>query len=126
VNEQELVAAIQAVLEDKKGKDVETIDITGKTVLADWFVIASGTSVTHNRTLADEVMRRTAMEHLKPLRVEGYDTARWILLDYGDVVIHIFHETERSFYNLERLWQASRQGMEVEREKNDRHQGGRI
>jgi ribosome-associated protein len=95
---------IADILEDKKAKDIRIIDIKELSTLADYFVIASGTSVTNIKMLSDEVEKRMEEENVKLLHREGYNSARWILLDYGGVVVHIFHEEDRDFYNLERLW----------------------
>ncbi|NTV89930.1 MAG: ribosome silencing factor, partial [Clostridiales bacterium] len=92
------------ILESKKAVDIESINISGITTLADFFVICSGTSVTHVRALADEVDEKMKEAGWEVLHTEGYDTARWILLDYGDIVVHVFHQEDRSFYNLEKLW----------------------
>lgn len=95
---------IVEILEDKKAKDMSVVDIGCISILADSFIICSGTSSTHIKALADELEFK--MGELGELcrHKEGYETARWILLDYGDVVVHIFHEEDRSFYKLERLW----------------------
>lgn len=100
-----LVGKISKILEDKKAKDIKTIDIRDITILADYFIVCSGTSTTHIKALSDEVEAKLEEEdiHLSVNR-EGYDTARWILMDYGSVIVHIFHEEDREFYNLERLW----------------------
>lgn len=92
------------ILESKKARDIEIIHIAEISILADYFVICSGTSTTHIKSLADEVEFRMNEAGFHCLHKEGYNSARWILLDYGEVVIHIFHEEDRSFYNLERLW----------------------
>lgn len=92
------------ILEGKKAKDIDIIDITEVSILADYFIICSGTSTTHIRTLADETEEKMGEAGYAHLHKEGYESARWILLDFGEVVIHIFHEEDRSFYNLERLW----------------------
>jgi len=104
LNSQEITNKISEILESKKAKDISVINIKNISILADYFIVCNGTSSTHIRSLADEVE-----EKLKELGVifyskEGYDSARWILLDYSDVIVHIFHEEDRSFYNLERLW----------------------
>lgn len=92
------------ILEGKKAKDISTINIEGISTLADYFVVCSGTSSTHIRSLADELEVKMEEAGYKILHKEGYDSARWILIDYGDVIVHIFHEEDRSFYKLERLW----------------------
>ena len=100
---------IQTILADKKAKNIEIIDLEGKTILADRFVIATGTSVTHVKALAGEVEEMMKNNHqIMPDHIEGYHSGRWILLDYGDVVVHVFHAEERDFYSLEKLWRASR------------------
>lgn len=100
----EMAAKIAEILEGKKAKDLNTIDIKEISILADYFIICSGTSTTHIKTLADEVEEKMEQVGIRVLHKEGYNSARWILLDYGDVVVHIFHEEDRGFYNLERLW----------------------
>ncbi len=100
----EIVDKAVEILETKKAREVEVIDISEVTILADHFIICSGTSTTHIRTLADELEFKMGEAGYACHHKEGYNSARWILLDYGDVVIHIFHEEDRSFYNLERLW----------------------
>jgi ribosome-associated protein len=101
--------AIQHVLNDKKAKDIEIIDLEGKTILADRFVIATGTSVTHIKALAGEVEKALKDQYQEaPDHIEGYSTGRWILMDYADVVVHLFHADDRSFYNLEKLWRSAR------------------
>ena len=97
--------AIVTILENKKAIDVELIPVAEKTVLADYFVICSGTSSTHIKALADEGEFMMKRDHdIVPDHIEGRDTARWILLDYKDVVVHVFHPEERANYNLEKLW----------------------
>ncbi len=100
----EKTALIKAVLDDKKAVDVTALSLASLSTLSDSFVIASGTSVPHVRALADEVRDKLSEQGLTPLRVEGYQSARWVLLDYGDVVVHIFNPEARSFYGLDRLW----------------------
>jgi ribosome-associated protein len=100
---------IKSILEDKKAKNVEIIDLEGRTILADHFVVATGTSVTHIKSLSSEVETEMKKRHQRlPDHIEGYSTGRWILMDYDDVVVHIFHADERDFYSLEKLWRASR------------------
>ncbi|HHY64810.1 MAG TPA: ribosome silencing factor [Clostridiaceae bacterium] len=104
-NENKNLSAFVNILEEKKAKDIRIIDISELTTIAHYFVIASGTSVTHIKSLADHLVDKLSENDIKPLRVEGYNSARWILLDYGDIVVHIFHEEDRDYYSLERLWQ---------------------
>lgn len=92
------------ILKDKKAVDVTVIEVEKITIIADYFVICSGTSTTHIKALADEIEFKLSGEGTDYLRREGYNSARWILLDYGSVVVHVFHEEDRAFYNLERLW----------------------
>lgn len=96
--------AIEA-LESKKGIDIEVLDVADKTTLADYFVIASGSSTTQIKALADEVeyLVKTDMG-LYPDHVEGRSGDRWVLIDYRDVVVHVMHPEERANYNLEKLW----------------------
>lgn len=100
---------IMSILEDKKAKNIEIVDLEGKTILADRFVIATGTSVTHIRALSGEVEQIMKEKHqIVPGHIEGYNTGRWILMDYADVVVHIFHAEDRDFYSLEKLWRTAR------------------
>lgn len=96
------------ILEDKKAKKVEIIDISKVSTLADYFIICSGTSTIHIRTMADELDEKMSEAGFNLIHKEGLESARWILLDFGELVIHIFHEEDRSFYNLERLWADGR------------------
>lgn len=91
-------------LEEKKARNIEVIDIRGISTLADYFIICSGTSTTHIKTLADSLNKKIKELGHNFLHMEGYNSARWVLMDYGDVVVHIFHEEDREYYNLERLW----------------------
>ena len=100
---------IALILEDKKAMNVEIVDIEGKTILADRFVIATGTSVTHIKALSGEVEQVMKERHQRlPGHIEGYSTGRWILMDYSDVIVHIFHAEDRDFYSLEKLWRTAR------------------
>jgi ribosome-associated protein len=89
----------------KKGMDIVLLDVEGLFVLSDVFVIATGTSRPHVQSLAEHVEERMFEElGLKPLRSEGRAEAEWILLDFGDVIVHLFQAVPREFYGLERLW----------------------
>ena len=92
------------VLADKKANDIVTLDITDMTVIADYFVIASGRSTTQVKALADYVDEKFSELGIEPLRREGVAEGRWVVLDYGSVIVHIFNDETRMFYCLERLW----------------------
>ncbi len=107
---EKLLDLIITQLEEKKGIDILSLPVAEKTVLAEYFVIASGSSVPQVRALADQVEEGVSKTlGIEPAHIEGYESARWILLDYLDVVVHVFHEEERSFYSLEKLWSKSPQ-----------------
>ncbi len=99
--------AIEA-LENKKAEDIRVIDISGVSVLGDYFILATGNNRNQIQTLSNEAERLLGMNGYKVKQVEGYDTANWILLDYGDIIIHIFDKDNRLFYNLERIWRDGR------------------
>lgn len=107
-NIEEMVAFVKAQLEEKKGGDVLLLPVAEQTVLADYFLLASGSSVPHVRALADQVDEQVKIRYgLEATHIEGYESARWVLLDYLDFVVHIFHEEDRAFYSLEKLWAKS-------------------
>ena len=105
--------AIKA-LEDKKAEDIRVIDITEVSVLADYFIIASGSNRSQIQALADNVEESLTRAGQPVKQVEGYETANWVLLDLGDIIVHIFDTENRLFYDLERIW---RDGKILE--KND-------
>lgn len=93
-----------SAMADKKGEDVALLDLSGLLVVTDVFLVASGTSNRHVRTLADDAEMALRSLDRKPIRREGVDHGEWVLLDYGDVVIHVFDKETRAYYELERLW----------------------
>ncbi len=95
--------AIEA-MEDKKAIDIKIIDIEKISTLADYFIIASGSNRNQVQAMADEVDEKMSRAGYEPKNIEGYRNANWILMDYGDLVIHIFDEENRLFYDLERIW----------------------
>lgn len=100
----ELVREIAKVLDEKKAIDIKAIETTEVTIVSDYFIIASGTSNTHTKALADEVEYEIKQRlNIEPEHIEGRATG-WILLDYGWVIVHIFEKESREYYNLERLW----------------------
>ena len=108
----ELATLAARILDDKKGIDIKLLQVGDLTVLADYFVVASGTSNTHVGSLADEVEFKLGEAGVKPLRTEGAQTREWVLLDYGSVVVHLFYPESREFYSLEHLW-ADAQTVEL-------------
>ena len=98
-------------LEDKKALDVKVIGLEKISTLADYFIIASGANRNQVQAMADNVDEMLGRAGHQPKQVEGYQSANWILMDYGDIVIHIFDEENRLFYDLERIW---RDGQSVE------------
>jgi ribosome-associated protein len=104
LNSSKIKDKIVKTLEDKKAIEINVINIQHISSLADYFVICSGTSSTHIKTLADELKEKMEASGYKLLNREGYKNPTWVLLDYGDVVVHIFSREDREFYNLERLW----------------------
>ncbi len=107
MNPTEMAETIQKILDNKKGMDIQTINLEGKTVLTDYFVLATGTSTPHIRALCDEVQIKMKNDYnIEASHVEGYQSGRWILLDYGNVIVHVFHAEDRAFYSLEKLWSS--------------------
>ena len=105
VDSKQLAEHIALLLDKKKAHDVKILRVTEKTVIADYFVIAGGTSSTQVKALADEVEYQIGVnDGIKPVNVEGRGTGGWVLLDYENVLVHVFDPKMREFYNLEKLW----------------------
>ena len=104
-----VVSALHAA-SDKKALDLVVLDLRPVATFTDYFVIASGTNVRQVQAIADEITERLKREGTRAERIEGYRTAEWVLVDYGDFIVHIFEEKARRFYDLERLW---REGVRV-------------
>lgn len=100
--------AIEA-LEDRKAVDIRVIDISEVSVLADYFIIANGTNKSQIQALADNVQEKLGRAGHICKEVEGYQTAEWVLLDFGDVIVHIFDPKNRLLYDLERIWRDGKQ-----------------
>lgn len=100
----EMAAIACSALEDKKALDIKVLDIEKVTSIADYFIIASGTNINQVQAMADNVDEMLTKSGCNPKQIEGYHGASWILMDYGDLVIHIFDEENRKFYDLERIW----------------------
>ncbi|MBQ3211812.1 MAG: ribosome silencing factor [Oscillospiraceae bacterium] len=102
------IAAIAAkALDDKKAKEIKVLATAEQTVLADYFVICNGTSSTHIKALVDAVDKALSEAGEPPVRREGLRSDIWILMDFGSVIVHVFTDEARKFYNLERLWSDS-------------------
>ena len=107
----ELLKAIAAILDNKKAKELTAIHTTEQTILSDYFLICTGTSTTHVKALAEDLEFEMKNRHgILPRGVEGRATG-WILLDYGTVLVHIFLQEQREYYNLERLWEDAEKIM---------------
>ncbi len=104
VSERHLRRRVLDALDDLKAKDVCEIDVRGKTSIADTLIIASGTSSRHVKSMADEVIRFAKQAGVLPLGVEGQEEAEWVLVDLGDIIVHVMLPRIREFYGLERLW----------------------
>ena len=101
---QELAAYIAEVLDSKKAHDIQVLKVGEKTVIAEQFVLCTGSSNTQVHSLTDEVEYRTELRGVSPIRVEGRDNNAWVIMDYGHVIVHIFSREARQFYNLEKLY----------------------
>ncbi len=116
--------------EDAKAERINSLELRGKTLIADYFVVCSGNSDVHIRSIADRVQERLKELGEHALRVEGYREATWVLLDYGDVVVHIMREEQRQYYGLEAFWENAplieslREHREDEPRKRTRPQTG--
>ncbi|WP_071460197.1 ribosome silencing factor [Bacillus massilinigeriensis] len=104
MNERQLLEMAVKAADDKKAEDILVLNMKGISLISDYFIICHGNSDRQVQAIAKEIKEKSEEmgRHIK--RMEGFDEARWILIDIGDVVVHVFHRDERSYYNLERLW----------------------
>jgi len=100
----ELALKIGDILKNKNATDIQLIDVRHQTIITDYFLIATGKNVPNVKALVEEVKDKMGKNGKTPTRLEGVREARWVVMDYTDVLVHIFHKDEREFYNLERLW----------------------
>ena len=100
----EMVKIIYDALEDKKADDIKIIDIRNVSVIADYFIIADGSNHNQIQAMARNVEEELAKQSIHPKQIEGFQSANWILMDYTDVIVHIFSSEDRLFYDLERIW----------------------
>ncbi|MFQ9509475.1 MAG: ribosome silencing factor [Lachnospiraceae bacterium] len=110
----EMAKLAYEALEDKKGTNIRIIDIAQVSVIADYFIIASGENTNQVQAMVDNVEETLGRAGYECKQTEGYRTANWILLDYGDIVVHVFNKEDRLFYDLDRIW---RDGKIVEIEE---------
>lgn len=108
-DEKILLDTVIKALDSKRAEDIRLLCIKDITVVADYFIIANGTSNTQTKALADEVEFQLKKKGVEPLRIEGYQTANWIAMDYGTFIVHVFYKETREYYNLERLWNDAEQ-----------------
>ncbi len=99
-----LALTIAEIADNKKAQDIQVLEVKGLTIIADYFVICSGKSEIQTRAIAGEIQEELTKKGVKAKKIAGSDDGRWILIDYADVIVHIFHERERDYYELERLW----------------------
>ena len=108
---QKMAALAISALEDKKAEEIRVIDISQVSVIADYFIIANGTNTSQIQALSDEVEAKLGRAGFPIKQMEGYNNANWVLLDFGDIIVHVFDKENRFFYDLERIW---RDGKSVE------------
>ena len=99
-----MVQVAYNALDEKKGEDIKIIDISGISVIADYFVIANGNNISQVQALVDNVEEKMLKAGFEVKRIEGNKSSTWVLMDFGDVVIHVFDSEDRLFYDLERIW----------------------
>lgn len=105
----ELAKIAMDALEDKKVEDLRIIDISEVSIMADYFIIGSGSSQTQVRALANNVEEKLQETGVTPRQIEGYQSASWILMDFNDIIVHVFNSEDRLFYNLEKIWLDGKQ-----------------
>ena len=105
----DMLKVIIDALQDKKAEDIRVIDISNVSVIADYFVIASGSNTNQIQAMVDNVEEEMFKAGFDDPKVEGYNTASWILLDYTDVIVHVFSKDDRFFYDLERIWKDGKE-----------------
>ena len=104
---EEKVKLALSAIEDRKGLDTMTLDVRGKTPMTDYFIVTTGTSRVQIKAIVDRIIEVFADKGMKNKRVEGQDERVWVLVDYGDVIIHVFAPEQRRYYNLESFWMGS-------------------
>ena len=102
-----LKESILNILEDNKAENLSMIDVKNKSSVTDTMIIVSGRSTRHVKAIADNLVTKLKKNKVKPIGIEGYNKSEWILLDYGDLLVHVMHPEARAFYSLEKLWDES-------------------
>lgn len=118
MQERELALKVAQILYDKKAHDILVLKVDHLTVLTDYMVIANGNNALQTRALMEHVDGELSRLGLEPCRVEGQNKARWIVMDYGSVILHLFHPEDRAFYRLERLWSDGNNRVALPEEMN--------
>ena len=114
MDQKEIAILAAKALDAKRAKDITVLKVDEMTVITDYMVIATGRSVPQVKALADNVEEELGKLELDPKRREGYTEGRWCVLDYGDVMVHVFHEQDREYYQLERLWADGTNEVQVD------------
>jgi len=104
----DLLKIVEGVLDDRKGQEITVLDVIGKTSVTDYMVVVTATSQRHAKSLADYVLVEVKENGVKPLGVEGQQNSDWVLLDLGDIILHVMTAEARDFYQLEKLWSVDR------------------
>ena len=104
MNDRQLLMTAVKAADDKRAEDIMVLNMKGISLIADYFIICHGNSDKQVQAIAREIREKAEEQGHVLKRMEGFDEARWVLIDLGDVVVHVFHREERSYYNLERLW----------------------
>ncbi len=99
-----LADTIVSILDDRKARDIRVLEVFDQTIVADYFVLCTATSNTQVRAIAGEVEYKMGLAKVSPIRMEGYNEASWVIIDFGSILVHIFLRDTRDFYNLEKLW----------------------
>ncbi|MFC5651796.1 ribosome silencing factor [Paenibacillus solisilvae] len=104
VNAEQLMRTVVNAADDKKAHDIIALNLTGISLVADYFVICHGNSDTQVQAITTEIRKQAESKGVRVRGIEGMDSGRWVLVDIGDVIVHVFHREEREYYNIERLW----------------------
>lgn len=113
IDSKEMTKIVYDALEDKKAEDIVVLKVSDITILADYFIIANGSNSSQVQALVDNVEEKLTKAGVEPKRIEGVGNTNWILMDYGDIIVHIFSKEDRLFYDLERIW---RDGKKISKE----------